>query len=617
MKTKNIFKALALAMLMPAMMLTTACSSDDDFVTNNNEQTIKKGFELPVTVNVTRQGDATTRATFNESTKKLEFSAGDKLLVRGNDKSDGGAGYFAGMLDYDASEGKFSGTIYTQNEYSGTADALLTAAASNPNWVGAALFPKGYESYEFLSISSSGYNTSYSMSYNKAIAADKATAVEQFSLETAKTYSSGFTLSPENAILNFTIAGLTDGAKAVTLMNGSKTMFTGSVTPTSGTAAFALGARIKDNSDFPVNLKNVILTIGDADIDITDANNNLAAGKIYNITRSATGTLINLAEVSANTVAQNGDILTGTLGANVKISIADGATVILNNATISYSSNGADYAGLTLLGDGTIVLADGTTNTVVGGLASDGYSNWPGIFVPAGKTLTINGNTGVLNAARGGDDIDDGSPAGIGAGWNNNCGNIVINGGFINATGGGKGAGIGGCGRRGCGNITINGGTVTATGGSGAPGIGLGGTSSSNNADGGTCGDITISGGIIIATGGEGGAGIGTGYSSNAKDVTVTKTCGNILISGGTITATGGNDAAGIGTGKTNDKGIINIGTITITNGVTLVTATKGTGAPNSIGAGGGNGTNTCGTVTIGGVETGNITTSPYTYPEP
>jgi hypothetical protein len=36
---------------------------------------------------------------------------------------------------------------------------------------------------------------------------------------------------------------------------------------------------------------------------------------------------------------------------------------------------------------------------------------------------------------------------------------------------------------------------------------------------------------------------------------------------------------------------------------------------PNSIGAGGIS--TICGTVTIGGVVTGNITDSPYTYPEP
>ena len=272
---------MALAMMMPAMMLTTACSNEDDAINNGDN---KKGYPLQVTVNVTRQGDkATTRATYNESTKKLSFSAGDKLLVRGNDESVGGGGRFAGMLDYDTEKGKFSGTIYTENSYSGTADALFTAATAN--WVGAALFPNGYETYQFLSISGSGYSTSYSMSYNKAIAATKAAAVEQFSLETANTYSSGFALSPQNAILNFTITGLTDGAKAVVLKNGSSNMFSGSVTPSSGTATFALGAMIKNYMDVPVNLNNLTLTIGGTDIDITSTSKNLEAGKIYNITR--------------------------------------------------------------------------------------------------------------------------------------------------------------------------------------------------------------------------------------------------------------------------------------------------------------------------------------------
>ena len=49
MKTKNIFKVLALAMLMPAMLLTTACSSEDDIVVNN-ETTNKKGYPLQVKI---------------------------------------------------------------------------------------------------------------------------------------------------------------------------------------------------------------------------------------------------------------------------------------------------------------------------------------------------------------------------------------------------------------------------------------------------------------------------------------------------------------------------------------------------------------------------------------
>ena len=97
MKTKNIFQALALAMLMPAMLLTTACSNDDDAV-NNTENTANKGYALPVTVNVTRQGDeATTRATYDDETRKLSFSAGDKLFVDGKHAT---AGIFAGTLTW-------------------------------------------------------------------------------------------------------------------------------------------------------------------------------------------------------------------------------------------------------------------------------------------------------------------------------------------------------------------------------------------------------------------------------------------------------------------------------------------------------------------------------------
>ena len=68
MKTKTIFKALAMAMLMPAMLLTTACSNDDFTANNdNNVTTAKQGYTLPVTVNVTREGDATMRATYTDN----------------------------------------------------------------------------------------------------------------------------------------------------------------------------------------------------------------------------------------------------------------------------------------------------------------------------------------------------------------------------------------------------------------------------------------------------------------------------------------------------------------------------------------------------------------------
>ena len=270
--------------------------------------------------------------------------------------------------------------------------------------------------------------------------------------------------------------------------------------------------------------------------------------------------VIDLSTVTSNITVPNGYAITGTLNRNVKISIADGATVMLRDVTINRSGNLSNYkwAGLNCLGDATIILADGTTNTVKGF-----YQNYPGIHVPSGSTLTINGETagtGSLTAS------SNGSAAGIGCGWYNlPCGNIIINGGIITATGGKYGAGIGSGGLQAssCGNITINGGTITATGGERAAGIGA-------VYNWGSCGDITITGGTVIATGQDDAAGIGGGYYHGD--------CGNI----------------------------------TIANTVTRVTATKGSSADalNSIGGGK---ISSCGTVTIGGV-TGAISTSPYTY---
>jgi hypothetical protein len=128
--------------------------------------------------------------------------------------------------------------------------------------------------------------------------------------------------------------------------------------------------------------------------------------------------------------------------------------------------------------------------------------------------------------------------------------------------------------------LTIQGstGVLNVTSGEYCAGIG-GGYSNTNH----TCGNIRIEGGVITAQGGNSGAGIGSDCSP--------ATCGDIIISGGTVEATGGYYAAGIGTGNG-----ASCGSITITDGVTSVTATKGNYADYSIGAGS---DGSCGTVTI------------------
>ena len=288
MKTKTIFKTVALAMLMPTMLLTTACSSEDDALNNtaNTENTINKGYALPVTVNVTR-GDGATRATYTDNgdgTGSLAFSAGDKLFVYGSATA---AGSFAGTLNYVPATGNFSGTIYTQNSYEGDFETLFTAATEDHN-IEADLLPAGYEDYEFLSIVNSGYEAQLGIAFSNAFATStavktaKALAVEQFSCELSYAYDNGFALSPDYAILNFTITGLSASTDVDVTFTGTAQNITNSVTTDAdGKATFAIGI----NTYY--DLTDYSLTVGGNAITITSTSKTPVAGKIYNISRSA------------------------------------------------------------------------------------------------------------------------------------------------------------------------------------------------------------------------------------------------------------------------------------------------------------------------------------------
>lgn len=208
--------------------------------------------------------------------------------------------------------------------------------------------------------------------------------------------------------------------------------------------------------------------------------------------------------------AQDGDMLTGSTTSEIKI--ANGAKVFLNNVTINVPENdGHRFSALACEGDATIILY-GNNNLTGGAYASGLQAGEPG------TTLTIKGS-GTLTA-RGRD-----HGAGIGSvntavsGYVKDCGNIVIEGGTINAYGGSYGAAIGGASEKNCGNITITGGNVTAYGGNWAAGIGSsdGGTNTASQ-----CGKITISGGTVYAKGGVLAAGIGCGVYGCCGEITIT-----------------------------------------------------------------------------------------------
>ena len=235
-----------------------------------------------------------------------------------------------------------------------------------------------------------------------------------------------------------------------------------------------------------------------------------AGGSITLYAQWRDGNVMDLSTLANDYIVRNGGLLFGTLDGQkqpYKISIADGATVTLKNVTIEgYSdfndkNNKYEWAGITCLGDCKIIL-EGLNN--VKGF----WEDYPGIHVPEGKTLTIEGGE----------------------------------------------------------NDTLY---VSSNGW--ASGIG-------------------------------GGFGIG---------------CGNIKIMSGVVFATGGKNAAGIGLGEVRDGVVTSCGDITIASEVTKVIAKKGAGAPYSIGIGKmtGSGQSSVGIITIGGEESGNVSTSPFIFP--
>jgi len=176
------------------------------------------------------------------------------------------------------------------------------------------------------------------------------------------------------------------------------------------------------------------------------------------------GNLSNLTASSSEryATATDGKTISGTLAADVKVSIADGATVTLNGANINNNnskSGSVSCAGITCKGNATINLYGGSINNI--NSSSDGY---PGIQAgPSGNTLTIQG-TGSLSAQGGS------NAPGIGGGNDITCGNISLLGGQISACGGDNAPGIGSGQSGSCGNINIsrNVEKITITGGSGA-----------------------------------------------------------------------------------------------------------------------------------------------------
>lgn len=252
--------------------------------------------------------------------------------------------------------------------------------------------------------------------------------------------------------------------------------------------------------------------------------------------RTFTSPYVDLSDLTDEIELKDGDIVTGTLSTNLKVTVKSGATIVLSNARIGGefgTALTANYPGIICKGNVKILLEGDNYVT--------GYNDYPAIWVVPGSTLTIDVRyggddwMGRLFATGGSVSAAIGAVGGQGATYwseyaSRNCGNIKIDGGTVYAYGGGSAAGIGAGGWGGngaqvrCGGVTINGGTVYAYGGSNAAGIGAGHGAGITPSQSG-CGTITIGPGItkVVATKGSGTytQTLPIGKSQTSSDVTV------------------------------------------------------------------------------------------------
>lgn len=493
MKTKTIIRALS---AMAALLLITACSDIDNTIIEQPDG--KEYTTVPFSATVSNASE--TRAGLNGS-KQYVFETGDKLYVEGT----GVYGYLT-LKAEDA--GKRTGATFEGNlNVSGMPASTLALNAVLVSSTDALHTISGDK------VTATTYPTT-------AIAATEAEAIEKYSDFTGSaTYSNpSFTLNQQSAFISFDVT-LVDNTAAstavdVSISNGGGVVRTGSTT----TANVSGDIKAQFVAAFPggsTTLSDASVTLGTRPAISFGGSTALAVNKIYQVTKGYVDLSTLDCKNDATPTMKDGYLLTGNLVEHNQIRIADKATVTLKDVSIHQSYFAA---GVGCEGDATIILEG--TNDVAGACGAPGGSSYPGVHVPTGKTLTIQGS-GALMATSGGKNNDA--------------------------------AGIGG--------------------------------SSSLNID---CGNIVIKGGVITATG-RGDAGIGGGS-------------GNISIEGGYITAIGGTYCAGIG-GRRNGA----CGTITITGDVPYISATKGWGAPNQIGAGEGG---TCGTVTIDGVANANTSST-------
>ncbi|MCR4959312.1 MAG: hypothetical protein K6B13_12035 [Prevotella sp.] len=479
-KTKTTIQTLAA--LLVAAVATTACSSDDDTAPGDFADGSRKVYTL--TVEAAKGGDATTRAlSLSDDGKTLygKWEEGEKVWVLKQDNYDTWQ-IIGHLTPTNISTDGLSCTL------TGSLDASLIRYADGLEVGDMLKLELGDDIQQLMFALQDGSLQTISDNFDHNIAMVTTGQVSTATVEGETVYNvtttGTATFEPQVAIVRFNFQDKMGRPIEVSYMHPGLLPYNMDITPASSSVYVAVNPMA--NSDISLRVQGTVggeSVLGNGDPYLYSRSGvTFEKGKFYDITVKM-NRHIYLNYLSSDFTAQDGDVLERALfDEDCMITISDGATVTLQDASINYENafTSGTHAGITCLGDTTIIL-DGTSFVRSFG------SGYPAIKPGGmGSTLTIKGS-GKLQAY-GADNA-----AAIGGSSNLSCGNILISGGTVEATGGTAAPAIGNYGINSCGTITIDNTVtrVTATKGSGATNsIGFAGT------DFGSCGTVTIGGTI-------------------------------------------------------------------------------------------------------------------------
>lgn len=423
MKKQTIIIRTVALLLMAGAATFVSCSKDDDPAASGNIYTM--------TVNASKGDRATKDLSLDGTTLTATWKAGEEVTVYNETRSAALTGTLVAQSDGASTvlKGALTGTIEAGDE--------LTLKFLSPN----------YTSQEGT-IEWIADNCDYATATVTVDAVDNGRITTTADAE----------FENHQAIVKFTLMDDISGdALSVNPFSVTVDATTYTVTPSSATSELYVALPGFNSEDILLSA-----TVGGVDYMYKRSGITFSDGQYYTIAVKMYRSTLNLSTITAAYTAKDGQTLAGTLGTGVQISIADRATVSLNNVNINKDNNlSGTFHGLNCLGDATIILYN--NNNYV--RASCSYGGRAGIYVPRYKTLTFqSGNSSGRVEATGA-----GEAAGIGGYSGNHCGAIVVNSGKVTGVAGcgenedwgeGYSAGIGSSAYNRCDGITINGGQV-------------------------------------------------------------------------------------------------------------------------------------------------------------